>query len=192
MRLFVAIYPSPEAVAHLAQRVGSLALGAARPPGQSVRLVGAERWHITLAFLGDIPDDREDAVRDAVAAAAARWPAHGTRPRIGLGGGGRFAGKSGSTVVWIGMRGDVDAVRDLAAGTRRELRSAHVPFDAKAFRPHVTLARPADRLSADDLDADLAALSRYEGPKWTVESIELVRSHLGPNIRYERLAAFPI
>jgi 2'-5' RNA ligase len=75
---------------------------------------------------------------------------------------------------------------------RRELRAARLPFDAKPFRPHVTIARPGDRLSAEDLAADLAVLGKYESPTWTVDRIALMESLQGPNITYVKLAEFPL
>jgi RNA 2',3'-cyclic 3'-phosphodiesterase len=201
MSLFVAVYPPPAAIAHLDACVRGLAIGAPRGPGQSVRLVPPDRWHLTLAFLGDLSDRRATSARKALETAARRWAVEATAdgngagrrhpPRIRLGGGGRFAGGR-SAPMFTGVRGEVDVLGELASDVRRELRASHVPFDGKAFRPHLTLARPGDRLPKADLDADLDALHRYEGPTWPVEAIELVHSNKGPNIVYDRLAAFPL
>jgi 2'-5' RNA ligase len=94
--------------------------------------------------------------------------------------------------VWAGVRGDLAGLDDLVTDLRRDLRAAKLPFDPKPFRPHVTLARPGDRLPAEDLAADLAALGSHHGSEWPVASIDLMESHQGPNITYERLAAFPL
>jgi RNA 2',3'-cyclic 3'-phosphodiesterase len=112
-------------------------------------------------------------------------------PRLWIGGGGRFGGGR-STTLWTGIRGDIDALRGLAGDIRQALRAAKLPFDTKPMRPHVTLARPGDRLTREQLDADLAALNRYEGPKWTADAIELVRSHIGPHVQYDRLASWTL
>jgi 2'-5' RNA ligase len=192
MRLFVAAYPPTGVLDDLSALVGTLAVGQPREPGQSVRLVPPERWHLTLAFLGDVPDEREPAACAALGAAAERWAERREpAPQVWLGGGGRF-GSGRFTTLWTGIRGDTTPLRDLVSDVRGELRRAKLPFDAKTFRAHLTLARPADRLTADQLAADLAALARYEGPKWTVQAVELVRSHLGPNVRYDRLLAVPL
>jgi RNA 2',3'-cyclic 3'-phosphodiesterase len=199
--LFVAVYPPPAAIADLDACVRGLAIGAPRGPGQSVRLVPPDRWHITLAFLGDLSDRQTRSARIALANAAQRWVVGVTAdrdggnrrhpPRIRLGGGGRFGGGR-SSPLFTGARGEVEVLGELAADVRRELRASKVPFDGKAFRPHITLARPGDRLSEADLDADLAALQGYEGPTWPVEAIELVHSNKGPKITYDRLAAFAL
>jgi 2'-5' RNA ligase len=195
VRLFIAAYPPEEALAGFGSLVSTLAVGQPRGPGQSVRLVPPERMHLTLVFLGDVPEDRLPAAKAAVAAGVARWAAtHDGRarlPHVRIAGGGRF-GRGRFTTVWAGVRGDVAALGDLVGDLRRQLRAAKLPFDVKPFRPHVTLARPGDRLPDADLAADLHALCHYQGPEWPVASIDLMRSNQGPNITYDRLAAFPL
>jgi len=195
VRLFIAAYPPPEVLDHLVSHVSALAVGQPREPGRSVRLVPPERLHLTLVFLGDVPGAKLPAAKAAVAGSVARWiAAHDRRARlpcIRIGGGGRF-GRGRFTTLWAGVRGDLAVLGDLVADLRRELRAAKLPFDAKAFRPHVTLARPGDRLPDEDLATDLKALCDYQGPDWPVASIDLVESHQGPNITYDRLAAFTL
>ncbi|HWH01227.1 MAG TPA: 2'-5' RNA ligase family protein [Pilimelia sp.] len=196
MRLFVAAYPPAPARAHLAAAVAGLAVGRAAAQGVNARLADAAHWHLTLAFLGDVPDARGGDAAAALAAgvAAARDPHPGDPPpdggppargpRLWLGGGGRF-GRGRFTVLWVGVGGETQAVTGLAASVRRELRRARLPYDGKPFRPHLTLARPGDRV---DVTGDLAALASYRGPEWTLDELCLVRSHLGPRPAYDRIA----
>jgi 2'-5' RNA ligase len=72
------------------------------------------------------------------------------------------------------------------------LKVAKLPFDRKPMRPHVTVARPGDRITAIELAGDLAALDAYEGPEWTVDEIRLMRSHLGPHPTYDVIHSAPI
>ena len=182
MRLFVGAYPPPDAAADLAALVAGLELGQPQPEGHSLRLVAPDRWHLTLAFLGETPDNRLTAVMEALR------PIPRQPLRLRIAGGGKF-GRSRFTTVWAGLDGELDGLRGLAAAIRRELKRARLPFDAKPFRPHLTLGRPGDRLSAEALAHDLAALHAYRGPEWTVADVRLVRSFLGPEPRYETLAA---
>jgi 2'-5' RNA ligase len=198
VRLFVAADPSPDASAHLARFVGGLEVARPTQPGQSTRLADPSRWHVTLAFIGEVAPDRVDAAATALARCRADGPTGGSgrngvrsaaEPiRIRVAGGGRF-GRRRFTVLWAGLAGDTDALAELADAVRRELRRARVPFDRKPFRPHLTLARPGDRLSEERLGADLAALDGYVGPEWTVDAVHLYSSELGPKPRYERLAS---
>jgi RNA 2',3'-cyclic 3'-phosphodiesterase len=198
VRLFVAAYPSAAARDDFAGLVRKLSVGQPRERGHSVRLASVDNWHVTLAFIGEVPDASLDKARQAVERAVTTWRASDTRartdtraPTVRIAGGGTF-GRGRFTTLWTDLRGDVDALTDLAAGLRRELRKARFPRDNKQFRPHITIARPGDRLPADELAGDLALLDGYQGPKWTVDRIQLMRSHLGPRPTYDVLAEVPL
>jgi 2'-5' RNA ligase len=178
-RLFVCVDPSPAAVADLGALVDSLEVARANTPGHSTRMAARGRWHITLAFLGDIPDDRVGRAAEALTAAAADQ--HPVTVRFA--GGGTF-GRGGFTILWAGIAGDVDGLRGLARAVRGQLRRQRIPFDAKGFRPHLTLSRPGARVPAESLEHDVAALESYVGPEWTVAGLHLVASQLGPRPVY--------
>jgi 2'-5' RNA ligase len=181
LRLFIAAYPPPVAVDHLRELVDSLALGRPQPQGHSLRLTRPDTWHVTLAFLGEVPDQRASSAVTALQAT----PVGPVKVRIA--GGGRF-GRGRFTTVWAALDGDVRELRELARAAQRELKRVRLRYDDKPFKPHLTLARPADRLPAEELARDLEALRAYEGPEWTVDDVRLVRSYLGPEPRYETLA----
>jgi RNA 2',3'-cyclic 3'-phosphodiesterase len=192
VRLFVAVYPAESALEHFAAAVRGLRLGAATAAGTNVRLAARPLWHVTLAFLGEVADDRGPEVAGAVRAGVTRWQGAGDpAPSLRLAGGGRF-GRRQSTLLWVGLGGEVSGLRSLGDALRRELRRARIPFDHKPFRPHLTFARPGQRLGAEDLAADLAALRAYEGPDWTVDEVHLVRSQLGPKPVHERIVTIPL
>jgi 2'-5' RNA ligase len=187
MRLFVAIHPPPEAVADLAAQVARLPIGLAAAAGTRVRLADPADAHVTLAFLGEVEADRLPAVRDALdrAAGPCRGP---VPPRLRFGRGGRF-GRGRSTVLWVDVLGEVERLRTLTGRIRDELRDAGLPHDDRPFRPHLTIARPGDRM---DVEEDQIALNGYLGPRWPATEMVLVRSHLGPDRRYDHLAAWPL
>jgi RNA 2',3'-cyclic 3'-phosphodiesterase len=187
LRLFVAVDPSPAAVADLAELVDGLAVARPAPPGGSLRLTRRDAWHITLAFIGEVPADSRAAAETALASAVGppgSGPSGG--PVVRIEGGGRF-NKGRFTVLWAGLTGDVAGLGALATAVRRQLRRAKLPTDARAFKPHLTIARPGDRLPPDDLAADIAALAAYCGPSWTVDELHLYASELGPHPQYTRL-----
>jgi RNA 2',3'-cyclic 3'-phosphodiesterase len=183
LRLFVAVYPPLQAVEHLAATVDRLAIARAVEQGINTRLAARPLWHVTLAFLGDVP---EEAGPDAAATLDRALATVERAPVLRIAGGGRF-GRGRFTVLWTGLAGEVTGLTAMSRTVRRELRRARLSYDEKPLRPHLTLARPGDRLPAEAIVADLAALAEYEGPQWTVESARLVRSYPGPHPRYETL-----
>jgi 2'-5' RNA ligase len=189
MRLFAAIYPPPEAVDDIVAQAGRLRIGPAAANGVNVRLAARANLHVTIAFLGEVGEDRLPVVRGTLERAVANWGRSGLRLR--LGGGGRF-GRGRFTVLWVGLTGELDALDRLARATRRELRRARLPYDRRPFRPHLTLARPGDRVDRTDIEEDVRTLDGYLGPSWPATELVLVRSHLGPRPSYDRLDSWPL
>ena len=186
--MFVAVDPPESAVEHLGTVVDTLAVSRANEPGRSTRVAARDRWHVTLAFLGETAVERTDKVVDALTRAAADVVPPGA---VCFAGGGTF-GRRNFTIMWAGLGGDVPGLRRLAEAVRSQLRRRHVWFDGKGFRPHLTLSRPGSRLSADELAADVTLLEAYRGPLWTVDEVHLVASELGPQPRYTRVASIPL
>ena len=102
-------------VADLTARMKGLRVAAAR----HARLADPANLHLTLAFLGEVPDDRLPDVKHALASAART----ARSPRLCLAGGGCF-GEGRSTVLWVDVRGDVEALDALALSIRDGLREA--------------------------------------------------------------------
>jgi 2'-5' RNA ligase len=178
VRLFVAVYPSTEALDDVERTVEALQL--AHLEGVNPRVTARALWHVTLAFLGEVPDTKVPEAARALDRAA-ETP---VRPTLRCAGGGRF-GRGRFTLLWAGVGGDVEALTRMSRAVRRELRASRVRFDEKRFAPHLTIARPGDRVPASVIAADLATLAAYRGPSWMPTKIELVASHLGPQPRHE-------
>lgn len=133
MRLFVAAELPAELVDALAETSASLR---ATVRGNYVR---PDLFHVTLAFLGDVPGMCVPDVAEAVQGACDNHEPFVTS----LGALGTF-GRASSAVLWQGFdkgRAQWDA---LARDVRGELRGAGYWLDDKGFIPHVTLMRKAD------------------------------------------------
>ena len=102
-RLFVAVTPSAAAIADLGAVVDGLHVSQANRPGHSTRLAARDRWHVTVVFLGDVPEERVDGAADAIQAGTAELAPFELR----LAGGGTF-GRGSRAILWSGLDGDVD------------------------------------------------------------------------------------
>jgi 2'-5' RNA ligase len=178
VRLFVAVFPAGEVRADLQRRL-TRALGSGDHPGRKLRLTPADRWHVTLSFLGEVADERQADVERALAGVTAPGAF-----ALRLAAGGRF-GKGRSTALWAGVRGDLEALTDLHAGIREALDTGGLPYDDRPLAPHLTLAYGQG-------GAVLNALEGYAGPQWTVEEFMLVRSHHRDGGGYEKLRTWPL
>jgi 2'-5' RNA ligase len=153
MRCFLAAWPDAAARERCRALTESL-----RPQVGHGRVMRAENLHLTLAFIGDLPD----ALGARVASECATLPAADcdwALTEIGF-----FARPR---VLWAG--GAVSPqLEAIAAGARALLDRMKVPYDRKPFVPHVTLLRD---------------VRSFDGPRsieppiaWPIRSVALYRS----------------
>lgn len=101
------------------------------------RFMPPQSYHVTLAFLGDIDNRGVDG-----ACAALDEACRGISPVcIAPEGLGTF-GKPRDATLWLGIAPE-DALMTLCRNVREQLDARCIAFDAKPFKPHVTLARRA-------------------------------------------------
>ncbi len=170
MRLFVALAPPADVLADVAA-----ALGPARTVQPDLRWIPVERWHLTLAFYGEVPDESLAGVIEKVQRKLSHRPVPGPI-ELSFSGSGQFARRA----LWIGLDGDVDRLRALATS---------VTTDRRPYRPHLTVARLR---GGQDATRAAEVLSSYAGPPWRADEVHLVRSFLGPRPRYETVRSWPV
>ncbi len=167
-RLFFALWPDEATRKALARSTRALARHCGGRP------VPPQNFHITLAFLGNVPDERLDAVRDA-AAGCRLEPLTLLLDRVGY-----FPAPQ---VLWLGPSQAPGQLAQFAADLTAALTTAGQPPDARPFQPHLTIARKV--LSASGL--------RQPRPvAWPVAGFALVESRTdAEGARYRVLAEFP-
>lgn len=137
MRLFVAI-ELMEPVVRCLERVQAIL----RPRFDDVRWVRADLMHLTVKFIGDVPDEDVQYVAMAVEESAAATESF----RIRLDGLGCFPPRGPVRVVWAGMSepsGTLEACAELVNG---KLKDVGIPAERRPFASHITLGRVrADR-----------------------------------------------
>jgi 2'-5' RNA ligase len=120
------------------------ALGKLRPEAawaRDYRWVEPESMHITLAFLGEQPQEKLEILTQ-IGAAAARASHPG---RLVVGGAGSFGPRKAPRVLWVGLAGDLPKLHHLQAALSEHLQKHGFPVEARPFSPHVTLARRRER-----------------------------------------------
>ena len=128
MRLFFALTFSPAARAGLRQaqeRLRAFAPGARYP--------GEEALHLTLAFLGEVPEPRASQLGELLAA----LPAPPLALRFSQAG----AFSQGEGSLWALFPEECPALFALQGELAARLEGAGFPLPRRPFRPHVTLAR---------------------------------------------------
>ncbi|GAB7184262.1 hypothetical protein ATKI12_4093 [Kitasatospora sp. Ki12] len=180
LRVFVALAPPDDAKDELAEALQPAYAGYPR-----LRWNRIEDWHITLAFLGELPSTAVPSLRSALAGLAASHPAL----RLGLRGGGHFDER----LLWSGIDGDLEGLHLLATDVRDLVRSCGIEFNARPLRPHLTLAR-ARRDDPTSVPQAAAGLAGFAGRPWRAERLHLVGSNIGRGpgpIHYRDIEAWP-
>jgi RNA 2',3'-cyclic 3'-phosphodiesterase len=185
VRMFVAVVPPPDVLDGLA---GFLEPRRGADPG--VRWASAEQWHLTLAFLADVPERRLDDLIERLARAAARRHPLDLRLR----GSGAFPSPARSKVLWVGVHATpAEELDRLAAGSRAAGVKAGVEVRGGRFRPHLTVARLRHPVDATRW---IRVLDAYGSNVWTAGRVDLIESHLGQGpgdrSRYVTLQTFEL
>lgn len=130
MRLFVALeipVPVREALAALLREL--------RPLAPQVKWVRAENLHVTLKFIGEVPSQKAEGIR----AALAQFRTEGAFD-LRFRGLGFFPNEKRPRVFWAGIECDSRLAR-LAAEIEAKLEPLGIARESRAFSPHLTLAR---------------------------------------------------
>jgi RNA 2',3'-cyclic 3'-phosphodiesterase len=184
MSLFVAIRPPDVAVADLTRAVEPLR-AADGPVPEGLRWAEPSSLHVTVVFLGAVPDERRAGLETRLARAAARHPAM----TLAVAGGGCF----GTHVLFAKLSGDVEALGRLAASVAAGARRAGVPVDDRPYRAHLTLARSRGRTSLRPLAEGLRG---HVGPTWPATEVLLMESRpagvAGRPAAYATVSRFPL
>ena len=185
MRLFFAI-DLDEAARAVAERAGALLARRTAELGASIRWVRPAGFHVTLAFLGEVPDEGCAAL-DAVVAAPFSQPPF----VLSLSVAGVFPPSGAPRVIWMGPRRGGDEVAGVARLLWQRLDDAGYGPGPTRFETHVTLGRVrrARAGAARRLRALLAEKAVLPEVAWTVDCVSLYESRPGPGgSTYRRLA----
>ena len=163
-RLFFALWPDPSLLQALRARVGEITASVGG------KLQRPDQWHVTLEFLGQVPHERQPALRAAAdrvrrSAVAIEFDRveYWRKPQV---------------VCMVASRVPT-GLAALITQLRAELAAEGFAVEARPFRPHLTLARKV-RSAADSL-LDPPFL-------WPAGGFALVRSVTDPaGSRYEPL-----
>jgi 2'-5' RNA ligase len=149
------------------------------PPDARLQWVRPESIHLTFKFLGEIPEDRVEEIRQALEPVANRSPGFS----VEVGGIGVFPEQRAPRVLWIGLADPGGRLTHLAGEIDRALERIGFSPEARAFSPHLTLGRIKER--AREIGRVLASagvLTQTEPlGSLAVQRVALMKSELKPS-----------
>ena len=192
IRVFVAV----ELPADLREYLGTLQ-SSVKASADVAKWVAPELLHITLRFLGEIPEQRMSAVELATRAAAGT-----VKPfELRLAETGAFPHARNPRVLWVGLEPDagVLALQRLQEAAEYQLDQHAFGREQKQFSPHITIGRLRDRSTSRerrDLGEAWLLVSDWlhRFPRsFPVDTVTVMRSDLGSGgPRYIPLARIPL
>ena len=183
MRLFTAV--------ELPESVREALIEAARPlkgACPEASWVRRENLHITLKFLGQVPESEVTGLCDALNRVSVTGSA-----RIQIAALEFFPPRGPVRVIVLGLNGEVELIHRIFREIDRTTAEIGFPSEGRPFVPHITLAR-ARRTLHSSARKTLPPLLRWAGspPAFDVSSFSLIESKLGcGGPQYLRLATFP-
>ncbi|MEW5937139.1 MAG: RNA 2',3'-cyclic phosphodiesterase [Candidatus Thermoplasmatota archaeon] len=138
-----------------------------------MKLVEADNIHMTLKFLGDVDERKNERILEAMHRAVEGFQAF----EMTLKGAGAFPGMNNIRVVWIGAEG-AEALSEIAARLNSYLKKVGFPPEERGFTPHITIARVKDRRHSAQLSGLIESHGDTEFGVVRVVDIQLKRSFL--------------
>ncbi len=191
-RLFIAIPMPPHVQQHIGRLTGMLA-----SHDWPVRWVGAESAHLTLHFLGETEPERGELLRLALGATVAKNSGFS----LETSGFGVFPEPRQPRVLWVGLKGETENLRQLHMSVGKHLAQLDFDVDVSRLFPHVTLGRVRDNppptlgaaVQRAYADPALIEAAAETGGPFDVTEVLLVRSLLvRGGSTHETLARFKL
>jgi 2'-5' RNA ligase len=140
---------------------------------RGVRWLEPRQMHLTLAFLGNVAPETQEALSEKLREIS--WRSF-FLPLVGLG---TFPGKGWPKILWIGVGSGHPHLFQLHKRVQEALLAAGLEPDLRSFHPHITLARCRD-VSPQTIRPFLKSHAAFEAGLIHVESFQLNSSELTP------------
>lgn len=162
------------------------------PPPAGMRLIPPSRWHLTLAFYGNLDDGRLRCLVRNLGGRLAPSSASRRFATLRVDGAGQFSRRVAYLRV-VGVEdGDERTLQRLARDCRAAGAACGVPdtHSQQAFHGHVTVGRARRGGLVDDQFVD--QVRSLSSRRWVADELELMSSQLGATVRYDALRSFSL
>ena len=144
-----------------------------QPLTDTARWVSPDSIHITLKFIGEVPDKRIEDI-DAALTGLTWKPFTVTVHGVGF-----FPGTRSPRVFWAGM--EAPTMQGLAEQLDTRMERLGFEKEKRAFRSHITLARARDTRIESALVTGAAEYEEHDFGSFTVDRMFLFKSTLKPS-----------
>lgn len=137
------------------------------------RLTAVDKIHLTLAFIGEQPDQLKDTLVQIIEEAAKNIQTFEVTPAYIDG----FPNVHHPQVLWVGVKGDIDKVLLIRESIKDGLESLRLLADERRFVPHITVAKLNNNFQVNrNLEVKLEELMVHSFEPIQISSIKLFES----------------
>jgi 2'-5' RNA ligase len=148
-----------------------------------------EQIHLTLKFLGNIPDEMVPGVAETLAETCSPVAPFRLQPE----GCGAFPSLEQMRIIWVGLREEGASLLRLQKEVEAAMVPLGFPVEQRPFRPHLTVGRVKGRRGLHALREKLSKHADFHSEPFNVTEIVLYRSDLRPDgARYSPLFRAPL
>jgi 2'-5' RNA ligase len=181
VRLFVALEIPSTVRENLAVLIKSL-----RAISPQTRWVRPENLHVTLKFIGEVPEAKLAAIREALTGVRSEQPV-----ALGFRGLGFFPNEKHPRVFWAGITASPN-MKTLALAIDRATENLGIPREQRPFSPHLTLARFEPPRLPEKLRAAIQENAVRDFGSLHTSQFRLIESKLKPSgAEYTTVESFP-
>lgn len=144
-----------------------------RPYGPTVKWTRPEGIHLTLKFLGDVEEDKIEAIANALKVVGQEFEPISLR----VSGTGVFPGYRKPRVFWVGVQDPTGQLENLQKRIETELVALGYPQSEKRYSPHLTIGRLKKLRDLTELLKEFKASSMDMG-EFTAKEIVVMKSNL--------------
>ena len=171
MRTFIAIEIPEETKRAMAEVQARLKVS-----GAEASWTRPEGIHLTLKFLGEVPEERVGEITTALVQAV---EGRG-KFRLPVAGIGVFPNEKNPRVIWVGVSGALDKLMGLQLRVEEQMVRLGFPQEDRRFTPHLTLGRVKHLLLRRSWGRALESVRDVDLPGFEVASVSLMKSELQP------------
>jgi 2'-5' RNA ligase len=183
MRTFIAIELPEKIKEEIAQLQAPL-----KKTGAFVSWVKPGNIHVTLKFLGEVPEEKIDQVYSATEKAAGGIKGFS----MSLKGTGGFPNLRRPRVIWVGTGSGGEELSRLAERMEQEMEKIGFPKENRRFSPHFTIGRVKSPKNIEGLAGKVESIEFQTG-EIPVTEVVVMKSQLHPaGAIYTRMKKVPL
>lgn len=137
------------------------------------RLTALDKIHLTLAFIGEQPNQLKDQLVTIIKDASFKIPSFEVTPAYIDG----FPTIHYPQILWVGVKGDVDKLFLMHERINDGLKTLNLPADERRFVPHISIAKLNSQFQIDiNLERGLEEIMVENFEPIQISSIKLFES----------------